>query len=131
MLQCLGFDFPVWKPFIQYFVSAVLVIAAQAAPKTKAGQPRLFCEYCEQLVKAGIVYCEGATSEDQVKQLLEKYCDQLTSGSFDFICKLIVDQGVVYIWDVIKNGGTPDKEAQVVCSCIGLCDGDCNLGKKD
>ncbi len=108
----------------------MLFIAAQAVPKAKSGQPRLFCEYCETLVKAAISYASGAQTEDEVKHLLEQYCDQLTSGSIDFICKLIVDQGVVYIWDVIKNGGTPDQEAQGVCTCIGLCDGHCNLGKK-
>lgn len=114
--------------YYTFFVSAVLVIAAQAKPKTNPGQPKLFCEYCTTLVAAAITYAEGASTEDEVKHLLEQYCDQLTSGSFDFICKLVVDQGVVFIWDAIQKGGTPSDEAKQVCACIGICDGSCNLG---
>uniref|UniRef100_A0A914WJF8 Saposin B-type domain-containing protein n=1 Tax=Plectus sambesii TaxID=2011161 RepID=A0A914WJF8_9BILA len=107
----------------------VVVVATLALAGQMASAGGLFCSYCDSLVGAGITYCEGAKTEDQVKQLLTKYCDEVVGSSSvgQMVCNLLVDEGVQYIWTVIQKGGTPSQEAQAVCQCIDLCSGNCSL----
>uniref|UniRef100_A0A914WJH4 Saposin B-type domain-containing protein n=1 Tax=Plectus sambesii TaxID=2011161 RepID=A0A914WJH4_9BILA len=107
----------------------VAVIAALALTGQMVSAGGLFCGYCDSLVGAGITYCEGAKTETQVEQLLNKYCDEVVGSSSvgKMVCNLLVDEGVQYIWKVIQKGGTPSDEAQAVCQCIDLCSGDCSL----
>uniref|UniRef100_A0A914WHV1 Saposin B-type domain-containing protein n=1 Tax=Plectus sambesii TaxID=2011161 RepID=A0A914WHV1_9BILA len=111
------------------FVAVIAVIALAAQAVSKDGQPRLFCDYCTTFVGEAIDACKGAKTEDEVKQLLIKYCDELGGDSSitETICNLLVGEGVQYIWGVIQSGGTTKHEATEVCSCFDLCDGRCPI----
>lgn len=75
------------------------------------------CEVCELFVKLYENKLTSKTTEEELEQLMTKYCDHLTDKDLQQNCTAMVDKYVPKFFDLLKKDVTPKELCQLAKIC--------------